>query len=291
MRVTDSMFNELNQRGLTARREDVFETTRIASSGLRVEKPSDDPVAASGARAAQGRQKRAETASRVSSDAIDRLNHVDGVLDGVGSSISRARELAVLGANDHLNADDRHDLATEVAELRKQVLAMANTQVEGEHVFGGLAVDRAPFDAAGAYQGDAALRELELGPGVRIPTQVSGQEAFAAPGGVNVFDVLDRLEAALQANDGAGVHDLLGDLDTASSQIAHARSAGGAAQQSLMQARAAAERTMDEAQQRRSALTEADPVSAFTDLIRAQEALRTALSIAQQLPPASMVGA
>lgn len=288
MRVSDSMFNDLAIANLTARRTEQFDAQRVAQTGLEVEKPSDDPVAAARARGATAQERRADGVFEVSGEALDRLEAVDGVLGEANDVITRAFELATLGANDTLSASDRVTLAQEVTVLRDQLLAIANTEIDGEHVFGGLASDRDPFDATGAFVGDATMREIEVGPGVRIATTLSGQEAF--DGGVNAFAVLDALEAALRADDGPAVHDLLDDLEAAGSQVSHVRSAGGSTQRSLLQARAVAERTRDEAIRRRADLVEADPVEAFTELVRAQGALQQALAIAQQLPPPSLLG-
>lgn len=288
MRVSDSMFNDLAVANLTARRAEQFDAQKVAQTGLEVEKPSDDPVAAAGARGARSQERRADAVYRVAGDALDRLEAVDGVLGEANGVITRAFELATLGANDTLSASDRATLAQEVSVLRDQLLALANTEIDGEHIFGGLATDRDPFDSDGAFVGSTTLREMEVGPGVRVSTMLSGQEAFDS--GVNAFAVLDQLEERLLADDGPGVHDLIGSIQAAGEQVAHVRSAGGATQRSLLQARAVAERTRDEAINRRSNLVEANPVEAFTELVRAQGALQQALAIAQQLPPPSLLG-
>lgn len=288
MRVSDSMFNDLAVANLTARRAEQFEAQKVAQTGLEVDKPSDDPVAAAGARGARSQERRADTVYQGAGEALDRLQAVDGVLGEANGVITRAFEVALLGANDTLTADDRATLAQEVAVLRDQLLALANTEIDGEHIFGGLATDRDPFDGDGLFVGSTTLREMEVGPGVRVSTMVSGQEAFDS--GVNAFAVLDQLEERLLADDGAGVHDLIASIQAAGEQVAHVRSAGGATQRSLLQARAVAERTRDEAIYRRSNLVDANPVEAFTELVRAQGALQQALAIAQQLPPPSLLG-
>ncbi len=290
MRVSDSMFTDLATTNLTARRAETYEAQRVAQTGLRVGKPSDDPVAAASARSTRSTERRAETVMKTSGEALDRLNAVDGALNDVATMWGRVQEIAVQGANDHLSPDDRNSLAVEVSVLRSQLLSLSNTRFEGEYVFGGLAVDRPPYDATGAFNGESTLRELEIGPGVRVSTQISGGDAFGGTSGVNAFAALDQLEASLRANDGPAVHSMLDDISSVASQVADARAAGGAAQQGLIQAQAAAARLRDEAIRRRADLTEADPVEAFTELVRAQGALRDALSIAQQLPPPSLLG-
>ncbi|GAB5542213.1 MAG: flagellar hook-associated protein FlgL [Sandaracinaceae bacterium] len=289
MRVSDSMMHELATRGVTGNREALFDKQRIASSGLRVEKPSDDPVAAGLARGTKSRERRSQAIEKISGEAIDRLQAVDDTLGGIGDILSRARELAVQGANDHVSLNDRAAMATEVSALRAELLNLSNTKIEGEYVFSGLSVDRTPFDPTGAYLGETQLKEIEVGPGLRLPTQVSAAAIFGVTGGTNPFTALDDLEAALNANDGDAIHASIGGLATSVDQVANGRANAGAHQQALQQAQAAAARVRDEAIRRRATLTEADPVEAFTDLVKAESALQQALAIAARMPPPSLV--
>ena len=275
MRVSDSMMHELATRGVANNRESLFEAQRVASSGMRVEKPSDDPVAASLARGTKSRERRSDAVAKISGEAVDRLQAVDDTL-------------AVQGANDHVSANDRTAMATEIAALRAELLNLGNTKIEGEYVFSGLSVDRAPFDATGAYLGETQLKEIEVGPGLRLATQVSAADIFGASGGTNPFTALDDLEAALRADDGDAIHASIGGLSASVDQIANGRASAGGQQQALMQAAAAAERVRDEAIRRRADLVEADPVESFTDLVKAEGALREALAIAARMPPPSL---
>ncbi len=289
MRVSDTMITQLVTRGVTAAAEDQYAAQSVTTSGMRVQKPSDDPIAAGRARATTSVERRNDTIAKMAQSAEGRLQEADATLLQIGDVMSRARELAVLGANDHLSASDRVALAEEVQQLRSVLLAQANSKIEGEYVFSGLAVDQAPFDAAGTFVGSTTLREIEVGPGLRMPTQVDGARIFGAGGGVNPFTTLDDLEASLRANDGAAVSASLVAFDAIESQISRGHAEIGGAQQGMLQARAAAERVRDDATRRRAELTEASPVEAFTELMRAQRALRESLAIAARMPPPSLV--
>ncbi|MCA9609520.1 MAG: flagellar hook-associated protein FlgL [Myxococcales bacterium] len=291
MRVSDSMMHALVTRGLATRQTDYYEAQQAASTGLKVKKPSDDPVAASLARTAGSRGARAETLEKMTAAAIDRIQAVDGTLNGVSDVVSRVRDIAVQGANDHLSSTDRLDMAKEVASLRVQLLSLANTEIDGEHVFSGLATDREAFDATGAFTGDATLREIEVGPGVRLSTQLPGMDIFGAgAGGVNAFTTLDAVEAALAADDPIALAGLLDDVGAVVDQVAGGHAIAGHLQQALSQAQSVAGRAVDTATQQHASLIEADPAELFSDLMRAEQALREAVAIASRLPGPSMLG-
>ncbi|MFK7988964.1 MAG: flagellar hook-associated protein FlgL [Sandaracinaceae bacterium] len=289
MRVSDSMMNDLIHRGVDNAKSEMFEAQRVASTGMRVEKPSDDPIAASRSRAMASRERRAEAVAKQSAEGLDSMRAVDGVLSEAVGVVSRARDIAVQGANETFSTDDRVAMASEVRALRSQLLSLANTEIEGEYVFAGLATDRVPFAPDGAFLGDTGLREIEVGPGLRVSTQVSGAEIFTATGGIDTFGVLESVADALEGDDPDAVSGLLVDLGHVVSQISEGRASSGVAQQGLMQAESVATRAQDEANRARVATVSADPVEAFTELVRAEGALREAIAMASRMPPPSML--
>src|SRR5690349_6303010 len=107
MRVTDQMTFEAMKTGVGRARAEVLAAQRRASTGLRVEKPSDDPQAAAAARREQSLARRAESWSRSAGTATTTLQASDAALDDVGQIFARAEELAVQGANDTLDAPQR----------------------------------------------------------------------------------------------------------------------------------------------------------------------------------------
>ncbi|MGF1465927.1 MAG: flagellar hook-associated protein FlgL [Sandaracinaceae bacterium] len=290
MRVSDAMLGELNRAALAEGRAELAEAQRASSTGVRVAEPSDDPVLAARARQSRSTERRAEAIRSIASRAVTTLSTVDGVLGQVTEALSRARELAVQGGNDTLAAGDRAALAKEVRALRSQLIDLANTRVDGEYVFGGLAVDRPPFDATGAFQGSTVRRQLAPGPGVRLDVQLPGDAIFGVSGGVDTFAALDALATALDADDGPAVRGAVAGLEGAVEQVADGRATLGVQQEALLQAEAVAGRVRDDAIAKTAGLVEADPLSTFTDLVKAENALRQAIAVAGRLTPSLLGG-
>jgi flagellar hook-associated protein 3 FlgL len=290
MRVSDSMISELVRRGIDESRTKVYENQQASSTGLRVEKPSDDPVAAAAARSDSASMRRSEVVAKTADSSITELQSVDGALAQMVEVLTRTQEIAVAGANDTYTAEERTAMATEVRELRAQLLALSNTKVNGSYVFGGLAAGQPPFDATGTFVGSTTLRQLDIGQGVRVTTQVSGATALGVGTGAETFATLDSLITALEANDATGVFNTLTDVGTAVDNMAQARTSAGAAQSSLEMARAAAERAQDYSNARRAEHVEVDPFDAFSDLVRAENALRRAMALANRMPQTLLEG-
>ena len=150
MRVTDSMIAENARLGVASARERNLEAQRAASTGVRVDQPSDDPVAAGLARRRKADELRATQMQRAADFGATRLQSTDATYEAIGGVLDRIRELAIQGSNATLSASDRSALAVEVGGLRDQAIALANTQLDGRFLLAGMVDDVAPFNGVTA---------------------------------------------------------------------------------------------------------------------------------------------
>ena len=283
MRVTGTHLIELTTAAAQRAQEKVAETSAVASSGLRVDKPSDDPAAWAMARRADDR--RAASAAR--GDAIaqgqDRLQATDGALATIGDLVAQARSLAVQGASDGYGPTDRAALATQLRSMLDAAVAAGNARTsDGEYVLAGAQSATPPFDATGAYQGDGQVRTIEAGEGLAAPVGVPGS-ALTAAAGVDVLPALGALADALAANDVVGIRASIDTLGQATNQIALARGDAGAALASLASADDARGQLELSLTATVSRAVDADAVGAATDLARASQALEAAQAVAARV--------
>jgi flagellar hook-associated protein 3 FlgL len=281
MRVTHRMLSENAAKYAGAARERFEAASREASTGLRVQHPQDDPAAASLMARTIAQVGRDGAIERALGAAADELAAADTALDAVGTALGRARELAVQLANATYDANQRAAAAEEVNGLFKEVLGRLNQKVGSRYLFGGFKDAAPPFDATGAYLGDAGVREVEVAPGITLPASVRADVAIkGVGGGTDVLATLQALAAALSANNVAGVQASLDGLDAGIAQVARARSEAGSHLSVMDAARAAAQAAKTDGQTRLSHLADADVIDAATRLTAAQQALEAALSAA-----------
>lgn len=289
MRVTDSSaYAALNKR-LSASRNDVAVAQERASSGLKVAKPSDDPVAYAAARRENNKKALADAGVRASELANTQLIGADEALATGTDAIARAKELALQGGSEALGPDQRRDLALQIRQIHDQMVSLANTEVAGSFVFGGYRDETPPFDSTGQYTGSATGKEVSAYPGLKANASLPGTEAFGTTAGDNVFSTLEMLAQALENNDPAGARSLIGGLDTDEKRMITARSRVGSMMDGVETARAVADRYSFSAESEAARLTEIDQVSAVTDLLKAKGALDAALAVAQQMPTGGLV--
>ena len=158
-------------------------TQQQISTGKRVNKPSDDPVAAARILKLDQELSRVETYQRNVDLADNRLKQEESALASSIDVIQRIRELTVQAGNGSLSANDRRSISSELQERLDQLANIANTQdASGEYIFSGFQGSVKAFeqDAAGnwQYQGDEGQRMLEIDDGVTVPISDNGKDIF-----------------------------------------------------------------------------------------------------------------
>jgi flagellar hook-associated protein 3 FlgL len=253
----------------------------VASTGTRINHPSEDPAAAGMIPAFQMSGARFAAIGQAAGLASDELSTADGALDSVATAVSRARELAVQFSNSTYTASQRAGGALEVGTIIDQVTSLLNTRFGNRYVFGGTKDDSAPFDPAGNYVGDAGVREVEVAPGVRQQSNVLvGGMGAGTPG--SLMAMLGALKTALTANDVPGVSATLDGLAAGTDAVANTRAQLGASMHAFDTAVTASKVAADGQQSEASKLGEVDLVDASIQLQATQTALQASLSAAAQ---------
>lgn len=279
MRVTGNRLIDVSQAATTTNQGKVAAAAAEASSGLRVQRPSDDPGAWLSAQRASVRRTLTEGASAAVASSRERLDEVDGALATIGDAVSAVRALAVQGASDSYTAQDRAGLAVQVRALFHGALAAANTRAaDGEYLLAGSASLTAPFDGAGVYRGDAGTRQVPaIEQGTTIAT-ISGTELTAGHG-VDVLPLLSRIADALDADDLSALQAGLGELTTAVGQMALVRTHTGSAMNVLDATIAAHGELAENLTRSISNSVEADAIGAATRLAKASQALEVSRAV------------
>ncbi|WP_330982043.1 MULTISPECIES: flagellar hook-associated protein FlgL [Enterobacterales] len=211
MRVTTLMMYQQNMRGITDSQSTWMKYGEQMSTGLRVNRPSDDPIAAS--QAVVLSQAQAQTAQFASarSFATQRISQEENTLSQVTTAIQSAQEKIVYAGNGTLSDDDRASLATDLQGIRDQLLNLANSQDgNGRYMFAGYSTDTAPFAADGTYGGGTTNVEQQVDSSRTMVIGHTGDKIFDSitsnavkePDGsaseTNIFKMLDSAITALK---------------------------------------------------------------------------------------------
>ncbi|OAT20621.1 FlgL family flagellar hook-associated protein [Buttiauxella noackiae ATCC 51607] len=162
MRISTAMMYQQNMRGITNSQSEWLRYGEQMSTGKRVTKPSDDPIAASQAVVLSQAQAQNSQYALARTFATQKVSLEENVLGQVTTAIQSAQEKIVYAGNGTLSDDDRASLATDLEGIRNQILNLANsTDGNGRYIFAGYKTDSAPFsDVAGKITyggGDTAV--------------------------------------------------------------------------------------------------------------------------------------
>ena len=179
MRVADKMNYDQVNSNITRNRADMAELQNQASTQKRVNKPSDDPLAA--ARVLSARTEIAGNSQYMKSvnSAKSFLEFSEQSLGELADALIRAKELAVSQANDAgANKGSREVVANEVEQLRNQAVQISNRKLGDRFLFGGFRTTKPPFLPDGKYRGDDGEIEISVGKEAKVAMNVPGSRAF-----------------------------------------------------------------------------------------------------------------
>ena len=186
MRITQSILLQSHAREISAEYERLYDVQAQLSSGLRLQKPSDDPAAIRSALDVRSGLRSLAQAGSNADLASAELGTADGMLQSASDLLTRAREIAVEAANGTISAGDRASMAAEVDGLLQQMVTVANSRGTSGYLFGGTRRDLPPYvqiETSGGtivrYQGDARSNSVDLGNGLSLETTLPGSAIFS----------------------------------------------------------------------------------------------------------------
>ncbi|MFE8048577.1 flagellar hook-associated protein FlgL [Brenneria goodwinii] len=201
MRLSTSV---INQRQIASSLEIQSAVTTAAaqvSSGYRVTKPSDDPIAVSQTVLLSQAQADSQKYTTARQTAEASLKLEDTTLDEIVSTLQSVQTKLIQAANTTYSDSDRVSLATELQSYKDQLVALANTtDSSGNYIFSGYASGSAAFSVADdgtvTYSGSGSAISIKISDTLSMVTGDIGNSVFGEDGN-SVFDTIDQALAAL----------------------------------------------------------------------------------------------
>ncbi len=296
MRVTNNMVFSLLSRGLLKANEDIIDSYEKLSSGEKVNRPSDDPVAIPAILTYKDMLSQLEQYKRNVEFAESYLTNSESAIKEANNILSRLREIAVEEASDTVDASLRQNAATEVDELFNELISIGNTKYGDRYLFSGYLYTTQPFDSSGTYSGDNNESSLEISQDATFTYGLTGNKIFKGvgiSGGIDIYQKVLDLKTALQTDDTTGIQDAIGDMDDAISQIDDMLSEIGARMSRLSSRKTEIESFTSETEILLSGVEDADLTDVAVDLAQQQtslEALQAATAKALNMTIFDFIG-
>lgn len=201
LRVTANMMSNQVLRNLNRNLNKMADLQNQQSTGLKLNKPSDDPVGVTYALRYRSELSANDQYQRNVDTALGWLDITDSVMSQAEDVMNRLKELSVQGSTGTNPQTALNSIEAELQELKKQLSDLGNTQINGKFIFNGQTYDIQPYNAANpaADITDTGSVEYTVGRGVTFQINTSGNDFFGEQGGAdNVFNIIDKLSIAMK---------------------------------------------------------------------------------------------
>ncbi len=277
MRITNNAVSRNALASLQRSLRHVDEAQHRATTGLRVERASDDP-SASNSIMASGSSLRAITQYKRNIDsATARTNREESILDTVSRLLERAKELGLGQAGSNANTQTRLVTKAEIDQIIQQVVQLGNTSHEGEFLFGGDQSQTPPFTTTVppfSAVPPTGTRKTEISSALSVRSTHNGTEVFLTSG---VLAALDQLSTGLGTDNPVLITASLTSLDAAHSKVQVLVGETGAAGQQFEVANSNLDALNASLRSFKSTLQDADLEEAVTELVGRQTAYQAAM--------------
>ncbi|HEV2061502.1 MAG TPA: flagellar hook-associated protein FlgL [Solirubrobacteraceae bacterium] len=292
-RITEGMLGRRLLTDLRASTQRIATAQRHIASGRRLERPSDDPLGTHNALRLRSELAGIAQDRRTISDTRGWLETTDSALATMTDVVHRARELALQGANGTLGQAERNKIADEIDQLVEMAKSAANTSYGGRYVFAGQETDTAPYAAGAgdAYSGDSAAIARQIGPGVAVRVNVTGDQVLGSGGGDGkLLSTLRTLAADLRSGNLTGVRGpALTTLQSNLEDVTSARGVIGAMTTRLESAEARLSQVQQSTVSLLSETEDTDIAKAMIELTTQQNVYHAALKSGQALVQPSLL--
>lgn len=216
MKVTSLNLARIISNQLNDARNDIVDLQIQIGTGMRIQKPSDDPI---------GSVRMVQITSNLSELDAYKSNMTYGrsfiqttltSLDQLLNILSRAQEIAVQQRGSNANTQTRLSAAVEVQNAFEEIVQIANSKLGDKYIYGGHDTLNSPYQSDGNYVGDSGEFKINIGPTTDMKINLSGDEVFSTGnGGVDIFGAIQELITALKASDPQGIGDSIDSIITA----------------------------------------------------------------------------
>lgn len=242
-RVTQSMLNMQLVSNLNRNTGRMDKLQDQLSTGLRINKPSDDPVGITFSVRYRSEVSANEQFITNTDAGRSWLEYTDTMLSQIGDVLQRTRELVTNAANGSNPEGALKSISLEIQQLYEQLVGIGNSEFNGKYVFNGELTDIKPYTPGiGPHPDtgeptflarlddtdDKSIR-FEIGAAVLMPVNLTGQQVFGpSTDEDNLFKLYEDITKLMENVDYEGLSSSLAQIDSRLDKVLELRSDIGA---------------------------------------------------------------
>ncbi len=270
--------------------------TQQITSGLRVNVPSDDPDQVSNILTIRANLDRASQIGRNLSRVQSETDIAEQALSNAVTVMESINTLGTQAATGTQTADTRLAIADQVESLFGQLVQLANTSQEGRYIFHGdndqtapYSVDLTQVHGVSVYDGAVATRQALHPSGTTFAYSKTAADIFDnSDATLNVFQTVNDLRLAMEANDPAAIETAMESMRTAQNYLNSQLAYYGSVQKTVEAAVNSSSELETQYKTTLSTLQDADITEAILELSQAVTHRDAALSAQAKRPQTSL---
>ncbi|MEA1976183.1 MAG: flagellar hook-associated protein FlgL [Bacillota bacterium] len=188
MRVTNNMLVNTLLRNVNNNLSTMQKKQDQLSTGKRVSRPSDDPVAVSKIIKYKTDINELKQYDRNTKDALSWTQTSELAIADISTALQRTRELAVQAANGTNTIEEREKIAMEIKQLKEHIIGNGNKTFAGKYIFSSYQTDQKLLNDDGTFNINITQNTLdnkpvttyEVGIGETMKVSTNGLDLFGA---------------------------------------------------------------------------------------------------------------
>lgn len=282
--------------GLNQIQQTLQTTQAELTTGLQINNVSDDPSEIADLWQLNSELSQANQDDTNLGQVQTEVNTAESGLESAVTLVEQAQTYGTEGLSGTSSADSQTDLANQLGSVLQQLVAIANTTVQGRYIFAGdtdqttpYTIDLTQSSPISAYQGSASTREILSPDGTAFPVALTAQQIFDSSNAQdNVFDSIVDLMQGLQANDTTQISGAMADLESAGTYLNQQLAFYGNVQDQVQGALTFGQNYTTQLQTQLSGVQDANEAEDITNMTQAQTQLQAALQSEAQLPQSTL---
>lgn len=296
MRVSSRAYLSELQSNLARAQQNLQTLSKQLSSGKRLTRPSDDPLAIGEIIYARADLARAVSRQRILERGTRLTGVADVALDNIASALRRANDVLLSSTQPGLTDAARAAYAEELRSLHARILDQANACAQGEYLFAGRNTRERPFTEAGGlvtYGGTSDGVELMVAPQRPMEVTLPGDMLFSfedasgeravADVDIDLFALLEKLATYVEDGDDNLIEERMPDLQTLYEHCVEQRGVLGARTVRIEQATEAAQDAELHASEVLAEVEDVDIAEAIIQMQSQEVAYQAALAVAAKM--------
>src|SRR6185437_12724561 len=183
-RISTSQFYQNSLNGILNQQSVLTQVQSQLSSGLAVQTPSDNPLAAAQAVVLSQDATMNSTFASNQEQVTNSLGAEENALNSVTTTMQSVLQNVVQAGDATMGDTGRQSIVTALTSLRSQLVALANTtDTNGQYVFSGYQGATQPFQlnsstGAVTYLGDQGQRSIQVSQSLQVAGSDVGTDVF-----------------------------------------------------------------------------------------------------------------